>query len=65
MIRLSPPDRRWLEQTTMLDEAVGGAELSLAAGVARLGLKSAWVSRLPDNTLGRMIANKGGELAWT
>jgi len=49
----------------MLDEAVGGAELSLAAGVARLGLKSAWVSRLPDNTLGRMIANKGGELAWT
>jgi 2-dehydro-3-deoxygluconokinase len=35
--------------------------LSVAAGVARLGLESAWVSRLPDNPLGRLIANKGRE----
>ncbi len=61
MIRLSPPGHQRLEQVTSLDVAVGGAELSVAAGVARLGLRSAWVSRLPANPLGRMMANKGRE----
>ncbi len=61
MIRLSPPDHQRVEQATTFDVAVGGAELSVAAGVARLGLLSAWVSRLPDNPLGRIIANKGRE----
>ena len=62
MIRLSPPDFKRLEQTTTLDLNIGGAELNVAVGVSRLGLKSAWVSRLPDNPLGRMIANKAREL---
>jgi len=62
MIRLSPPNFRRLEQATTLDVNVGGAELSVAAGVSRLGLRSAWVSRLPDNPLGRMIRNKAREL---
>jgi 2-dehydro-3-deoxygluconokinase len=61
MVRLSPPGYYRLEQTTSLEVAIGGAELSVAAGVSRLGLKSVWVSRLPDNPLGRMIANKGRE----
>ncbi|HSF80513.1 MAG TPA: sugar kinase [Anaerolineales bacterium] len=61
MIRLSPPDHQRLEQVTSLEVAVGGAELSVAAGVARLGLRSAWVSRLAGNPLGRMMANKGRE----
>ena len=72
MIRLSPPGQARLEQTNLLEMAVGGAELSVAAGVARLGLDSAWVSRLPNNPLGRMMANKGREfgvdtshLLWT
>ena len=62
MVRLSPPDFKRLEQTTTLDLNIGGAELNVAVGVARLGLKSAWVSRLPENPLGRMIANKAREL---
>ena len=62
MIRLSPPDFKRLEQTSTLDVSIGGAELSVAVGVSRLGLKSSWVSRLPDNPLGRMIANKAREL---
>jgi 2-dehydro-3-deoxygluconokinase len=62
MIRLSPPDFKRLEQTTTLDVNIGGAELNVAIGVSRLGLKSAWVSRLPDSPLGRMIANKAREL---
>jgi len=61
MIRLSPPGHQRLEQVTSLEVAVGGAELSVAAGVARLGMRSAWVSRLPQNPLGRMMANKGRE----
>jgi 2-dehydro-3-deoxygluconokinase len=61
MIRLSPPGHQRLEQVTALEVAVGGAELSVAAGVARLGLRSGWVTRLPDNPLGRMMANKGRE----
>ncbi len=61
MVRLAPPDYRRLEQAATFEVSVGGAELSVAAGVARLGLASAWVSRLPANPLGRMIANKGRE----
>jgi 2-dehydro-3-deoxygluconokinase len=61
MIRLSPPDYQRLEQTTSFDVRVGGAELNVAVGAARLGLKTAWVSKLPDNALGRMVANKARE----
>jgi 2-dehydro-3-deoxygluconokinase len=61
MIRFSPPDHLRLEQTGSLNLSAGGAELNVAAGVARLGLKSAYVSRLSANPLGRLIANKGRE----
>lgn len=61
MIRLSPPNFRRLEQTTSLDLLVGGAELNTAVGVARLGHTAAWVSRLTNNPLGRLIANRARE----
>jgi 2-dehydro-3-deoxygluconokinase len=61
MIRLSPPNFRRLEQTHSLDVQVGGAELNTAVGLARLGRRSAWVSRLTDNPLGRLIANHARE----
>jgi len=62
MVWMSPPDFKRLEQTTTLDLHIGGAELNVAVGASRLGLKCAWVSKLPDNPLGRMIANKAREL---
>jgi 2-dehydro-3-deoxygluconokinase len=55
MVRLSPPNSQRLEQTQSLDAHVGGAELNVAVGVTRLGMKSAWVSKLPKNGLGYMI----------
>jgi len=58
MIRLSPPHFQRLEQTASLDVHVGGGELNVAVGVARLGLKSTWVSRLPENALGRLTENR-------
>lgn len=61
MIRLAPPNFRRLEQARSLDVQVGGAELNTAVGLARLGRTSAWVSRLTDNPLGRLIANHARE----
>lgn len=61
MLRLAPPNFRRLEQARSLDVQVGGAELNTAVGVARLGRSSAWVSRLTDNPLGRLIANQARE----
>jgi 2-dehydro-3-deoxygluconokinase len=61
MVRLSPPNFRRLEQARSLDVQVGGAELNTAVGLARLGRSSAWVSRLTDNPLGRLIANHARE----
>ncbi|MGH9445340.1 MAG: PfkB family carbohydrate kinase [Terriglobia bacterium] len=58
MIRLSPPHFQRLEQCVSLDVQVGGGELNVAVGVRRLGLESAWVSRLPDNALGRLLENR-------
>jgi 2-dehydro-3-deoxygluconokinase len=61
MIRLAPPSFRRLEQARSLDVQVGGAELNTAVGLARLGRSSAWVSRLTDNPLGRLVANHARE----
>src|SRR5687768_4193858 len=61
MVRLAPPNFRRLEQARSLDVQVGGAELNTAVALARLGRKSAWVSRLTDNPLGRLIANHARE----
>jgi len=61
MVRLSPPDYRRLEHAYSLDVNAGGAEMSVACNTSRLGLKSAWVSRLTDNSLGQMIRNKARE----
>jgi len=61
MLRLAPPDFERLEQASNLKVSIGGSELTVAAGVARLGLPTGWVSRLPDNALGRMAQNKARE----
>src|SRR5918912_1472179 len=61
MVRLSPPNFRRLEQTRSLDVQVGGAELNTAVALSRLGRRAAWVSRLTDNPLGRLIANHARE----
>src|ERR1700741_3785204 len=61
MVRLTPPEFRRLEQATSFDVFVGGGELNVAVAAARLGISSRWVSRLPPNALGRMIANRPPE----
>lgn len=61
MLRLAPPDYMRLEQTTLLDLKVGGGEYNTAVGLARLGLSSSFVTRLPDTSLGRIVRNKARE----
>jgi 2-dehydro-3-deoxygluconokinase len=72
MVRLSPPDDERLEQAPRLQVRIGGAEWNVACGVARLGLRSAWVSRLTRNPLGQRIAAEArfhgvdtGHVVWT
>ena len=61
MIRLSPPNFRRIEQAKSLDLQVGGAELNTAVAVSRLGHSASWISRLPDNPLGRLVTNHARE----
>jgi 2-dehydro-3-deoxygluconokinase len=72
MIRLTPPGATRLEQARTLDLDVGGAELNALVGLSRLGVGTAWLSKLPDNPLGRSIAARAraegvdvGPVIWT
>jgi 2-dehydro-3-deoxygluconokinase len=58
MVRLSPPHFQRIEQARSFDVEIGGAELNTAVGLARLGHTVAWVSVLPANPLGRLIARR-------
>jgi 2-dehydro-3-deoxygluconokinase len=60
MIRLTPPNMLRWEQTKSLDIDVGGSESNTAVGLARLGLRTAWISRLPNHDFGRMVAREIG-----
>lgn len=60
MLRFTPAGRNRLEQASEFQVHIGGSESNTAVGLARLGLSAAWLSRLPDSALGRMVS---GELA--
>lgn len=62
MLRLSPPLFRRLEQSNSFDVFIGGGELNVAAALSRLGRKCAFVTRLPKNPLGYLIANRTREV---
>lgn len=57
MLRFTPPADQRLEQAQSLEVHVGGSESNMVVGLARLGFKVCWLSRLTDNPPGRMIAN--------
>ncbi len=58
MVRLAPPHFQRIEQARTFDIEIGGAELNTAVGLARLGRSAMWVSRLPNDPLGRLVANR-------
>ncbi|AEH36689.1 bifunctional 2-dehydro-3-deoxygluconokinase/2-dehydro-3-deoxygalactonokinase [Halopiger xanaduensis] len=58
MLRLSPPDNERLEDTDEFEVHVGGAESNVAIAAQRLGTSATWLSKLPENPLGRQVVGK-------
>jgi len=52
MLRLSPPGQERLLQSPELRAGFGGCEANVAVGLAHLGVRVDYVSRLPDNPIG-------------
>jgi sugar/nucleoside kinase (ribokinase family) len=44
-----------LDQARAFEIGIGGSELNVACLLARLGRRAAWVSRLPEGPLGRIV----------
>ena len=60
MLRLTPPGVGRLDQARRFEVEVGGSESNTAVGLARMGLRCAWISRLPASPLGDLVV---GELS--
>ncbi len=58
MLRFTAAGDQTLEQADNFRVDPGGAESNVAVALARLGWKTAWISRLPDNPLGRRVAGR-------
>ncbi|MCX5644638.1 MAG: sugar kinase [Phycisphaerae bacterium] len=57
MIRDTPADLERPERTRLVHLSPAGSEYSLAVGLARLGIPSAYVTRVPDNPYGQAVRN--------
>lgn len=57
MLRLTPPGFDRFEQSSSVEVHVGGSESNTAVGLARLGHRVCWLSRLTENPLGKLISN--------
>lgn len=58
MLRLWVPPGERLEDTPSLRVSVAGGEANVAIAAARMGARAAWLSALPDNSLGRRAARE-------
>jgi 2-dehydro-3-deoxygluconokinase len=56
MIRLATPVGEALESASSLELRVAGSEANVAIILARMGFRAGWISKLPDDPLGRRIA---------
>jgi 2-dehydro-3-deoxygluconokinase len=57
MVRLAPPGHGRIEFAKTLEVDVGGGEFNVSYACARLGLRTGFVSKLPDNLVARIILN--------
>ncbi len=55
MVRETPADMERPERTRMVYLSMAGSELTLAIGLRRLGIPSAYITRVPDNPYGRSL----------
>ena len=61
LLRLSAPGYERLSQVRHLDVDVGGAEMNGLIGLAALGFRCRWLTRLTDSPLGHRIAAHAAE----
>jgi 2-dehydro-3-deoxygluconokinase len=61
MIRDTPADGERAERTRLVNVSAAGSELTLAIGLSRLGIPSAFLTRVPRNPYGRLIENVARE----
>ena len=57
MARLAPPSHGRIEFAKTLEVDVGGGEFNVGYACARLGLRTGFLSKLPDNPVARIILN--------
>lgn len=55
MVTFNPGSTGPMKFVNTFEKKIGGAELNLAIGCARLGLKAGWISRLGNDEFGRYI----------
>lgn len=58
MLRLSPPGYERIVQARQFEIIFGGAEANVAVSLANYGLKSHYVTKLPDNPVGDACRNE-------
>ena len=61
MVRDTPADDERLERTRRVHVSLAGSEFTLAVMLARLGVSSSYVTRVPDNPYGWMLRNVARE----
>ena len=57
MVRDTPADMERPERSRLVHLSMAGSEYTLALGLARLGIPSSFVTRVPDNAYGRALRN--------
>lgn len=58
LLRLSPHENERLTQGNSFRKHIGGAELNVAAGSSRLGLKTGIISKIPEHAIGMYAKNE-------
>ena len=58
MLRLSPPGKERLSRADLLENRAGGSELNVLSGIAALGLRTAYTTKLPVSEIRNFIVNK-------
>ena len=56
MVRDTPADEERPERTRLVRLSMAGSEYTLAMGLARLGIPSGYITRVPDNAYGKQVA---------
>ncbi len=61
MVRDTPADMERPERTRLVNLSMAGSEYTLAMGMSRLGIPSAYITRVPDNPYGWALRNTARE----